>query len=394
MHVANRAPAAHVRPLRAENAERSTLAQRLLFDSRMNEQAHRIRSTWPLYLVIAIGGAASIATGMHAPFGWQEVRSFGGPRITLDLDRREETVPFTVRFSPKYPASDIHVFGKVDYEGAAEELRISLVEPGQSTLATQFHTIQGDGSLLFWLSAPATALRCASPGTDTCDQELAVVFGTGGTRTGTYVIDWSLQAGMYGSDEYPPADLIFEVDFERGRVDDYTYYEPLSIALDSPGDERWRIVQGLYTDFPLDRDNASHSMHVTMVGRGPYTASQLYVPLNISYAETWLPGGGTFRLAVVPDEPAGGAVAEHVVTVSGDGQLQVAVSIDEPLDCVDEIVCVRGFTITVDTESEISDFLFATLDVQAAIDGDGDSWPPNVQVALNQTPVPAQPQDD
>jgi hypothetical protein len=368
------------------------LAQGLLFDPRMSKQAARIRDTWPLYLVIALAGAASIATTLPS---WSESRQFGGPRVTLGPDLREEVVPFTVRFSPKHTMSDIFVFGTVDYEGADEELRISLVEPDQRTLATQFHTIQGDGRLLFWVDALGVSLRCASPETETCEQELAVVFGTSGTRAGAYDIDWSLRLEMGGPDAEPPADPVLDVDFPRGRVVEFTPDPlPLGIAPDAIGDDRWRVVDTRGAGFYFDPASTSHSMHVTLIGTGPYTASQLYVPLGLSYYESALQGEATFRIAVIPDEPAGGAVVEHVATVSGAGTLQAALSIPEPLDCVDELVCERGFTITLDIEAEILGSVYMSLSIQAAIDGDGEAPPPGARVTLSETPASAQPQDD
>jgi hypothetical protein len=391
MHVANRAPAANARPLRAENTSVPALAQRLLFDPLMNTQAHRIRgrarAPWPLYLVIAIGGAASIAT---SPPWWSQVQQFEGPTVTLAPDRIEEIVPFTVRFSPEHPQSDVFVYGTVEYTDADEELRIALVDPDQRTLATQFHTIQGDGRLTFSIDAPAMSLVCAEPGADECEQKLAVVFGTGGARSGTYVIDWYLTVQMNGENASPPPDLVFEVDFERGqRIGSIPYQEYLAIAPDAPGDGRWRIVQAQSASIYLDPGDFGQSMHVTMSGQGPYTASELYLPFTLSYSQYALEGEGTFRVTVVPDEPAGGVVAEHVATVSGAGSVNVALSIPEPLDCVDEIPCERGFTITVDNEAELVDTAYLTLEVQAAIDGDGALPPVDASLTLDQTPPPA-----
>jgi hypothetical protein len=345
----------------------------------MSTQANRIRSTWPLYLVIATAGAASIATSMS---WWYVGHQFEGPRVTLGPDRGEDIVPFTVRFSPQQDWSDIVVLGAVEYEDAAEELRISLVDPGKRTLATQFHTIEGDGRLLFRLEAPATSLRCETAATDPCAQELAVVFGTGGTRTGAYVIDWYLTVET-SDDGAEPEDLIFEVDFARGRE---VSAAPDEVALtappDVPGDGRWRLVHTAHGSLQLDPGDTGQSRHITMHGAAPYTASELYIPLYIRYNSNSLDGEATFRIAVVPDGSAGEAVAEHVAIVSGAGNLSVALTIAEPLDCEDEALCERGFTITLDHEAEILAPIYVDMDVQGVLEGDGDIAPTGVWVSV------------
>jgi hypothetical protein len=204
------------------------MAQGLLSTSCMNEQVHRMRSKRPLYLVVMIAAVASMATTY---IGWDVQYVFEGPRVTLLPDVREEVVPFTIRFSPRYDGADIRVTGSALHEAAGEELRFSLVEPDERTLATQFQQVEGDGRVEIQLSTWDTKLHCAPGETEVCEQELAVVFGTGGASTGGYVIDWELEVSMRGHGE-EPADLVFEVDFPRGRL---IYASPREGELLAPG---------------------------------------------------------------------------------------------------------------------------------------------------------------
>jgi hypothetical protein len=182
----------------------------------MTTHAHRIRSAWPLYLVIAAAGAASIATS--PPPTWLLYYEFIGPEVKLDPELREDVVPFTIQFSREHDWSNIRVSGSVQYENADEELRISLVEPGKSTLATQFQAVEGNGNLSFTLESWDTTLRCEPGETEVCEQELAVVFGTGGARNGVYTVYWNLYVDTSDDGTDPPEDLIFEVDFPRGTL--------------------------------------------------------------------------------------------------------------------------------------------------------------------------------
>lgn len=173
-----------------------------------------MRSKWPLYLVIIIAAAASIATQY---ISWSARYRYAGPVVELSPDFREDIVPFTIRFAPGYDWADIRVFGSARYEGAAEELRVSLVELGERTLATQFQQVEGDGIITIQLSTWDTTLHCAPGETEVCEQELALVFGTGGARTGVYVFDWELTVGIEGEGD-APADLFYEVEMPRGRL--------------------------------------------------------------------------------------------------------------------------------------------------------------------------------
>lgn len=345
----------------------------------MDTRQHRIRGSWPLYLVIGIAGAASIATS--GPPYWELNYELAGPAVTLGPDLREETVPFTIRFSPEQDSSDIEVFGVVQYEGAAEELRLSLVDPGQRTLATQFHTLEGDGRLRFTLRSSSASLRCEPAGPDVCEQELALVLGTGDTRTGAYVIEWQLAVRTSGDGDVPPEDLVFEVDFPRGRVPDSVPGDGLPLVpMDPPAEGRWRMYATPHAG-DLQRGQPTQLRRVILRGAGPYDASELIVPFSVSYEEYALDGAASVRIAIIPDQPGPGAAAEHVVAVSGSGFLTLALSVPEPLDCAGEPVCERGFTISVETDPDDIDAFYFELGVEALIEGEGDA-PPDALIEI------------
>lgn len=184
--------------------------------SGMTAPAHRSRGPWPLYLVIAMAGAGSLATSEPQ---WYLQYELAGPAVTLDPEQREEIVPFTIRFSRGYDQTDLRLYGTAQHEDAAEELRVSLVEPGQRTLATHFQEVAGNGSVAVDAAAWQTTLRCGPDDGEVCEQELAAVFGLGGARTGAYAIDWNLRVDMWKYGESaPPEDLVFEVDLPGGAV--------------------------------------------------------------------------------------------------------------------------------------------------------------------------------
>jgi hypothetical protein len=359
----------------------SALAQGLLGEAVMRTREHRIHGTWPLYLVIALAGAASIATSL--PPIWESAFRFEGPTVTLDPDRREESIPLTIRFAPELDRTDIEVSGSVEYVDAAEELRLSLVEPGQRTLATQFQTVEGDGRLYFHFEAPGVSLRCESMESDTCKQELAVVFGTGGARTGAYVIRWHLAVKSEDADSAPEDDLYFDVALGDGRLVDYIPPPEIDVAVqpDQAGDDRWRLVSDYRVKLDVAPGQAGQTVHVVMVGEGPYTASELRAGLALHYSHDAPQESATFRITITPDEPAAGVAVEHVATVSGSGSLSLYLSIPEPLDCVDENACERGFTIEL-TGEKIEYGAFLHLALYGVIDGDGDDVPANASIEI------------
>jgi hypothetical protein len=345
----------------------------------MSTPRHRIHGTWPLYLVIALAGVASIAT---SPPYWTEAFRFEGPTVTLDPEQREVTIPLTIRFSPEQDLTDIEVRGSIEYQDADEELRLSLVEPGQRTLAAQFQTVAGDGRLFFQFDAPGVTLRCERMESDTCEQELGVVFATGGARTGAYVIRWYLSVQTMHEDNEPP-DSYFAVELADGR--EVGAIPPLgtspAVEPDEPGNDRWRLVSDYQTDLSVAPWQASQSVRVVVIGQGPYTASELRAVLTLGYEHYAPQGAATFRTTIVPDEPAAGVTAEHVATVSGGGTLSIPLSIPEPLDCVDEIACERGFIIELEGEAlEYAAFLHLTL--YGVIEGDGDGAPANTSIEI------------
>lgn len=347
----------------------------------MSMQAHRIRSTWPLYLVIAIAGAASIATS--PPPTWLEYRHLEGPTVTLDPVQSSVTIPFTVSFSAWQDWSDLELRALVRYEDADAELRVSVVEPGTRTLATQFQRIDGDGSLLLSIRAPAVSLRCGSPGDDPCAQDLAVVFATGGTRTGTFVIDWYLTALTGDDGSAPPEDLVFEVALEGGRpVDSIDLPSTLPAPWDEAVEGRWQLVAQHHAEFLVLEAQAGHSLHVTVRSMGPYTESNLFIPFWLSYGDPELERMATFRIAVLSDDPAAAVVAEHVASVSGGGHVRHSLSI--PLDCAPETVCERGFTIIFDgeDEDELLGYSHLYFDIDALLEGEGDVAPAEARIEI------------
>ena len=336
---------------------------------------------WPLYLVIALAGVASIATSL--PPIWGSAFWFEGPAVTLDPDRREESIPLTIRFAPELDRTDIEVGGSIEYQDAAEEVRISLVEPGKRTLAAQFQTVAGDGRLRFNLGAPGVSLRCESMESGACKQELAVVFATGGARTGAYVIRWHLTVQSQDADHAPDDDLYFDVALADGLLVDYIPRTDidLSVETDRAGDDRWRLVSQYQGSLSVVPEQTRHSMRVVMSGQGPYTASELHAVLTLEYPHYVTQGATIFRTTITPDEPAGGVAAEHVATVSGSGHLSLPLSIAEPLACVDEVTCARGFTIEL-TGERLESAAFLTLMLYGVIDGDGDVVPANASIEI------------
>lgn len=350
----------------------------------MSMQHQRIHRTWPLYLAIAIGGAASIATSQVE---WRDYHEFTGEAVTLGPDRGQGAIPFTIMFSREPGPSAILVTGDVVYEDAAEELRVEILGPGKVPLATQVQAAEGDGHFQFQLRAADLALSCDPIGIaasqEVCEQELALVFGTSAAPTGKYVINWFLRVenGDYG--EEPPGHF-FAVHVPGARaVDTFPFLFEFIAPPQETAPDRWRASAGDSGTFFRDPDQPGLSRHMIVRGAGPYTSSELAIPFLISYDELSPGGEATLRIAVVPDEPAAGAGAEHLVTVTGSGAVMHLLSMPEPLDCAGESVCERGFTLTIDAEGDASKYLFLDVRPVATIEGDGEAVPAGAFIEID-----------
>lgn len=350
----------------------------------MNTRAHRIRGSWPLYLVIAIAGAGSLATS--PPPTWHLEHNLEGGLVTLDPDLREVVVPLTIRFSPEQDWSEVLISGAVEHVDAGEELWVSLVEPGQRTLASTSRRAQGDGRLTFHVSAPDASLRCDPVGSGACEQELAVVFNSSGARDGRYVVRWHVMLRTGGPGQAPPDGLIFDAELAGGRPVDFI---PPLLSLfpppDQPGPGRWRLSDGASSAFRLHPDAPSSSRRFTARAAGPYTGSQLFIPFMASRLRRADEPQETeeiaLRVAVIPDPPGTGPTVEHVVTLAGEARIE-ALSVPAPLDCAGEPVCERGFTITVETDDEAAADVWTEAYVQAILDGAGDAAPAGAFVEI------------
>jgi hypothetical protein len=364
---------------------RSTMAQGLLSSPSMSMQHHRIHRTWPLYLAIAIGGAASIATSQVE---WRDYHEFTGEAVTLGPDRAQGAIPFTIRFSPVHGPSTILVIGDVVYEDAAEELRVEVLGPGKVPLATQVQAAQGDGNFQFQLRTADLALSCEPIGIaasqEVCEQELALAFGTSAAPTGSYVINWFLRVENGDYAEEPPPGHFFAVEVPGGReVDTFPFLYEFIVPPQETAPGRWRASTADSGTFFQDPGQPGLSRYLVVRGAGPYTSSELAIPFMINYDELSPGGEATLRISVVPDEPAAGQGAEHLVTVTGSGSVMHLLSVPGPLDCAGESVCERGFTLTIDTEGDAAKYLFVDLRPVAAIEGDGDAVPAGAFIEID-----------
>jgi hypothetical protein len=355
----------------------------------MRMQHHRIHRTWPLYLAIAGGAAASIATSQVE---WRNYHEFTGEAVTLGPDRDQGAIPFTIQFSREPGPSTITVIGDVVYEDAAEELRLEVLGPGKVPLATQVQAAEGDGHFQFQLRTADVGLSCdpvaIAASQEVCEQELSIVFGAGAAPTGRYVIDWFLRVenGEYAAE--PPPGHFFVVQVPgASEVATYPFLFDFILPSQETAPGRWRASAVANGELFLDPGQPGLSRPLVIRGAGPYTSSELAIPFWINYDELSPGGEATLRIAVVPDEPAAGESVEHVVTVTGSGGVMHLLSLPEPLDCAGEPVCERRFTLTVDTtsgaESNATKYLFLDVRPMAIIEGDGDAVPANASIQID-----------
>ncbi len=342
-----------------------------------------IRRAWPLYLAIAVSGAASIATSKS--FDGIGYHHMGGPPLRLDQARTADAIPFTIELTHGSAEPEIEIAGVLTYEldGAPQAVRIALVEPGKRVIAEQIHSLEGTGQLALSLLERAP-LPC-EPDSGVCWQTLAVEIEAEGLLTGAIEMEWSLavrpQSDGGGSDE-----VGFEVTLEtdRPRPASPLLEEWLHLPSDKPDDGRWFLVALAGAEFdltPLSDD----SEHFTMRGAGGFTSSGLLVAVLVEQGalDGDAPATGTFRLTLVPDEPATGPVAERVVTLTGNNTTVVRFSALEPLDCPPGPACERGFTITLEPEGEDASRARVESTIFAFIGGEGDQPPADAQVALD-----------
>jgi hypothetical protein len=352
----------------------------------MRTQHHRIHRRWPLYLAIAAGGAASIAT---SEVEWRNFHEFTGEAVTLGPDQGQGAIPFKVRFSPEHGLSTILVIGDVVYEDAAEELRVEILGPGKVPLAAQVQAAEGDGHFQFQLRTGDLALSCdpiaIAASQEVCEQELALVFGAGAAPTGRYVINWFLRVENGEYAEEPPPGHFFEVEVPGAtETDFFPFLLEFIVPSQEPAPGRWRASAVDGGTFFQDPGQPGQPRRLVVRGAGPYTSSELAIPFWINYDGSSPDSSEvTLRIAVVPDEPAVDEGAEHLVTVLGSGGVMHLLSVPEPLDCAGEPVCERGFTLTVDTEGEASKYLFVDVRPVAVIEGDGDAVPANAFIEID-----------
>lgn len=345
-----------------------------------------IRRAWPLYLAIAVSGAASIATSR--PGNDTAYHHIGGPPLRLDQTRTADAIPFTIELTHGYAEPEIEVAGMLTYEldGAPQDVRIALVEPGKSVIAEQIHSLEGTGQLSFSLLERAP-LPC-EPDSGVCWQTLVVELEAEGLLAGAIDMEWSLavrpQSDGGGSD-----DVGFEVTLETDRPSPASplLEEWLRVPSDRPDDGRWLLVALASGDFDLTplRDD---SEHFTMRGAGGFASSGLFVAVLVEQValDGDAPATGTFRLTLVPDEPATGPVAEQVVTLTGNNTTVVQLPALEPLDCPPGPACERGFTITLEPEGEDASSARVASTIYAFIGGEGEQPPADAQATVTIDP--------
>lgn len=333
----------------------------------MNKQSHHTRTTWPLYLAIAVAASASIATS--EPY-WSRDVWLAGPDLALAPDLPEQLVSLTIRFSPGQDHADILVGGEIEYEGADEQLRIALVEPGKRALATHVQRAEGDGRLAFTLEVRDAALSCAPAGDGTCVQELAVRFNTDGVRTGVHAIRWGVTLHVYGDENEPPADLVFDAELAGGRkAESFPYRFDFVYPSAEVEQGRWRLMDTDSGWYYFEPGQTKVSRHIVVRGAGSFASSELLVPFKVDFGDASPDSETGFRVAVIPDDPAAGPGVEHRATVTGAGAYITTLRFPEPLDCAGTGVCERGFDIVLEAEID----RYGSLDVRphAVLDGDG-----------------------
>jgi hypothetical protein len=349
------------------------MAQRLLLERRMSTPTRRIRTTWPLYLAIGVAAAASIATS--PPPRWSREIWLEGPDLELSAQQPAPSIPLTIRFSPANDQANIVIGGEIVYTNAAEELRIALVEPGKRALASQQHLLEGNGRLAFQLQVWDAALSCAPAEDGSCVQELAVQFQGDGDRTGAYSIRWGVTLQTHGPGSEQPEDLIFDASLIGGQVvESFPFTFDVVYPSGEAGQGRWRLLAA-GTHYYAAHGEGRASRRFLVRGAGPYTSSALIVPFEASYSPSSADDETVLRVAVIPDDPAAGPAVEHLASVTGTGGFIAALSFPGPLDCPDEGLCERGFTVVL--ESEIDRYLTLDMRPHVMLEGDGDSVPAN-----------------
>lgn len=344
-----------------------------------------IRRAWPLYLVIAASGAASIATSTTTPPPLSANRSFQGAALRLDSTRATDGATFTIIVSPEYADPSVHVTGVLTYdlEGAPQDLRIALEEPGQIVLAEQVHRLEGAGQLEFMLTKH-TQIQCALASTPVCVQDLALTFAADGALSGAIDVEWYLSTQLNSGLTDAPPDFVFEVDVPGGvPIEEIPWLGTIHEPEDQTGDGRWLAWAPFDLSFP-DEQSADRQ-RVIMRGEGAFTSSELsmYVTVYSNYpAGLDEPRTVPFRLTVIPDELSTVPVIERVVTLTGDNWTEFQLSIPEPLDCPPGPVCERSFIVTLDAEGADAYDVGARLSLFGIIEGEGEAVPADAKVYL------------
>ncbi len=336
------------------------------------------RAVWPLYLTIAVAAAASMATS--APPFWMEERAFRGPVIRLDETRATDVATFGLQISRRHADPWIEVVGLVAYEldAAPTDLRIALVTQDQDVLAEQIHSLEGAGRLQVTMTT-LQAFAC-EPMAKVCEQTLALEFDAGSVPSGAIDIEWYVKVHVSGDGTEPPANLVFDIDFERGEpVTDIPGRIVAAPPIDLVGDDRWRIFDDGRTSLALGPLTGRETRSVSVRGEGGFSSSRLYMFVTMS---TNQPAPVDLRLIVIPEGAATGIVAERVTTFTGDSEATFEIRIPQLLDCAPDEPCRRDFTIMFETEDELTTRADASIEIHAILDGEGEQPPAGVQIEL------------
>ena len=355
-----------------------------------------IYTAWPLYLTIAVAGAASMATSSpDRPF-WREHRFSQGPLVRLDETRAGDAADFTVHLShedtipPGYsgsPHSFVDVLGVVSYEldGAPQYLRIALATAGQTVLGEQVHLLEGAGQFSFRATSDEPR-ACAPAGAEVCEQTFTVMFDAEDVDAGVIDIEWYVVTEAQGAGEVPPADFVLDVDIEGGQpVDGVPPLLSVAGTTDEPGDGRWLWSDEAFEFLHTGPLLGGNSKHFTIRGAGGFTSSLLSLVASIESSNGPVPA--TFLLTVIPDESASGPVAEQAITFAGDTGMTVELQIPQPLDCPPGRACERGYTIILDGPDDITGNANAHFIARALIEGEGEQPPADAQVVLTIDPA-------
>jgi hypothetical protein len=156
-------------------------------------------------------------------------------------------------------------------------------------------------------------------------------FVAGAAPTGSYVIHWFLRVenGDYGTE--PPPGHFFVVEVPgASETDTFPFLLEFIAPPQDTAPGRWRVSAADSGTFVQDPGQPGLPGRLVIRGAGPYTSSELVIPFWINYDGTSPIGEATLRIAVVPDEPAAGEGAEHVVTVTGSGGVMHLLSLPSP----------------------------------------------------------------